>query len=405
MLSFISQVIDRFGGRPAGTEAEHGAQQFTRDTLAECCDEARLEPFEAHLTSHFGILKPLSLIYVGIVALFPFAPRAAIALAVLNALAFLSQFVTGRHRLDFLYPTATSWNVEGVLEPTGEVRSTLIVAGHIDSVYEFKWWYRLGSLGGVLTVVAGFVLSLQGVGLVVAHLAGAGLLADVAWWLQIALAPVLIVLYDMHDKSVRVEGAVDNLTGVAMAVEMARTFSKERLRHTRLRLVSFGAEEPFLRGSESYARQRLAQLRAENALLINIDTIKEKRHLSIVRREINTLASYPRELRRGLRESFAACGVPVKEIDLGVGGTDGAAFRRLGLPAVSIIGMDAKKFDPAYHTRLDTLDVLNPDGITALREVLVHFIGTWDAGKASTEGVQPAPTAVRDVSSSGRPTT
>jgi hypothetical protein len=378
MEAFIAEIIRRFGGRPAGTPAERGAQEFVQAALAAHCDEARLEQFHAPLTAHFGILKPLVLVYAGCLALFPFAPVAAIAVACANLAAFLVQFVTGRHWLDFLFPAAPSWNVEGVLEPTGEVRRTLLVAGHIDSVYEFKYWHRWGQLGGALTVYASFVLGLQGAALAAAHAAGPGLFADVLWWLQVAELPVLVVLYDMHDKNVHVDGAMDNLTGVALAVETARVFSQARLAHTRLRLVSFGAEEPFLRGSDAYAARHGARLRAEGAVLVNIDTIKERRYLAIVRREYNTLVRYPRGLNARLRESFAAEGVRVREVDLAVGGTDGAAFRRAGLPAVSIVGLNTAAFDPAYHTRLDRLENMNPDGIAALRGVLIHFIRAWD---------------------------
>lgn len=378
MVDFIAEIIRRFGGRPAGTPEERGAQEFVRAALEPHCDATHLEEFQAPLTAHFGILKPLVLIYIGCLALFPFAPLAAIAVALANMAAFLIQFVTGRHWLDFLFPKSASWNVEGVIEPAGEVQRTLLVSGHIDSVYEFKYWYKLGQLGGALTVYASFVLGLQGLALAAAHAAGPGLFADVLWWLQVAETPLLIVLYDMHDKRVRIHGASDNLTGVALAVEMAKVFSAERLAHTRLRLVSFGAEEPFLRGSDAYAARHGRRLRDENAVLINIDTIKQRRYLSLVRRELNTLASYPRELRARLKTSFAAEGVAVREVDMAVGGTDGAAFRRAGLPAVSIIGLNTQKFDPVYHTRLDRLENMEPGGVEALRGVLVHFIRAWD---------------------------
>lgn len=38
--------------------------------------------------------------------------------------------------------------------------------------------------------------------------------------------PILIVYFDMHGDIV-VDGALDNLTGVAMAVEMAKVFRKK----------------------------------------------------------------------------------------------------------------------------------------------------------------------------------
>jgi hypothetical protein len=383
MVTFITEIIEKFGGRPAGTAAEKGAQEYTRSVLEKYCHSTTLEAFQSHLTSHFGILKPLSLVYIFVLVLYWFAPVAAIIVGLLNTIVFFIQFLTYRHWFDFLYPNQESWNVEGVIEPEGEVKSTLLVAGHIDSVYEFKWWYKLGSLGGILTVVAGFVLSLQFAGLAVAYYSGNETLAAIIWWAQVALAPTLIVLFDMHNKSLKVDGALDNLTGVALAVEMAKIFSQKRLQHTRLRLVSFGAEEPCLRGAAAYAKQHYDRLRAENAVLINIDTIKEKKHLSIATSELNTMVRYPQELVEKMEASFKALQVPVKKVTIGVGGTDGAAFRFRGLPALTLIGLDSSNFDPCYHTRLDNLSHLNPDGLEAMRDVLVHFIVAWDGETAS----------------------
>lgn len=390
MLEFIAEVIARFGGRPAGSAAEREAQRFTRDTLSSFCDATTLEPFETRLTSHFGVLRPISAVYVAALALFPFSPRWAIALSLLNAVAFLTHFVAGRHWLDFLYPKGESWNVEGVVEPLQAASSTLVISGHIDSVYEFKWWYRLGHLGGALTVVAGFVVSLQWLALAFALVAGPGAWQTGLLILLVAESPILVVLFDMHDRSVPVDGASDNLTGVAMAIELGRHFSAHRLQRTRLRLVSFGAEEPYLRGSTAYAARHGDRLLAERSVLVNIDTIKDEEHLSIVRTELNTWTSYPGDLADRLAASFAATNVPVKHVTLSVGATDGVSFRRRGLPAISIIGMESARFDPAYHTRLDTLDRIDARGIESLREVLLHFVRTWDDTEAGAEGVRRA---------------
>lgn len=379
MVTFITEVIEKFGGRIAGTESEKQAQEYTRSVLDRYCDSTSLESFFSSLRAHFEILKPLSVLYIVALVMYQFMPLAAVVLAIINMLIFVIQFLTYRHWFDSLYPKEESWNVEGVIEPRGEARSTLLVAGHIDSVYEFKWWYKLGSLGGVLTVVAGFVLALQWVGLALAYFSGSSGIEALIWWGQLLLAPVLIVFYDMHNKEVKVDGALDNLTGVAMAVEMAKIFSQDKLQHTRLRLVSFGAEEPCLRGSVAYANKHYSRLKKEKAVLINLDTIKEKKYLSIATSELNTMVKYPPKLVQKMEASFRACKVPVKKVTIGIGGTDGAAFRFRNLPAVTIIGLDSSNFDPCYHTRLDNLEHINPDGLEALREVLVHFIREWDS--------------------------
>ena len=200
------------------------------------------------------------------------------------------------------------------------------------------------------------------------------------------LSPATFSMYAMHGKKV-VDGAMDNLTGVAVAVEMAKVFAhesqpgKSRLQHTRWRLVSFGSEECGLRGSNAYAVFNKEQLLKENALLVNIDTIKDTEHLSIIKSEVNTQVKYDSRIVGALNQSFVDCNVPVKHINLSVGATDGSAFGIHSLPAVSVIGMDSSQFDPCYHTRLDALENLKPEALDVFKVVLVNFIEGWDSGK------------------------
>jgi Zn-dependent M28 family amino/carboxypeptidase len=258
-----------------------------------------------------------------------------------------------------------------------------VVAGHIDSVREFQWWYHLKNFGGLLTIVAGALYILQGVFFLAIWL------TDIAWgdivWIVLAvLSPATFSMYAMHGKNV-VDGAMDNLTGVAMAVEMVKVFGtgngNSRLQNTRLRLVSFGSEECGLRGSTAYAKHNRAQLLKENALLVNIDTIKDKEQLSIITSEINTNVRYGKTIIAALNQAFVDSNVPVKHVKLSVGATDGSSFGMQKLPAISIIGLDSSQFDPCYHTRLDKLENLNPEAMDILKTVLVNFIEGFDSGK------------------------
>jgi hypothetical protein len=301
---------------------------------------------------------------------------AAGILGILNSILFMGHFVTYRHWLDFLFPQKASWNVVGDIEPVGEVKSTLIIAGHIDSVKEFKWWYKLKQTGATLTVIAGFLITLLGLYAFLNIFITAGWFAYI-WWFFALLSPMLMVFFDMHGEEV-VHGASDNLTGVAMAVEMAKVFSEKKLQNTRLRLISFGAEEAGLRGAWAYANTNKEQLLKEKAFLFNLDTIKDTEHLTIGINEANTLVFYKEEHIELVGEAFNATGVPVKKLPLLVGASDASAFHMQGLPAICVIGMDSEKLDPTYHTRLDVIENINPQALESMKKVLVHFVETWD---------------------------
>lgn len=383
MVEFISTIIGRFGGRVAGTDAERKAQEFARDVLGSYCDDVEWHEFRSALRAKFHALKGFCIAYLAAVILFHFNTYAGTAVAAVNTVLFIGHFLAYRDWLDFLYKQHTSWNVIGRIEPKDEVRSTVIVSGHMDSVVEFQWWYRLKNLGGILTTVSGFLIVLQGLvflaaGVTMAVIGWLPGVFKIAWWVFLVLTPCLVTFYSIHGNR-KVDGALDNLTGVALAVEMAKVFSGEnRLQHTRLKIISFGSEETGLRGSRRYVADHLQELQAERAVLFNIDTIKSEENLSVIKRELNPMVKYSKDMVRRAVRAFETAQVPYLTVNLPVGATDGVPFQKAGIPTVSIVGLTVKKFDPTYHTRLDNLSNLDPRGLEAMKKVTMEFIKSWD---------------------------
>jgi hypothetical protein len=385
MLDYIKDVIHRFGGREAGSAAESGAQLYTAGILEAYCQHVEVQKFKAALQAHFGALKIFSVLYWAALYIFSThynqSKALAALLAMLNIGLFLFHFIGRKKWLDIFFPQQTSMNVEGVIEPSGQVKSTLIVSGHIDSVREYQWWYHLKAYGLVLNLISTVAILLQGVYFTSAWLyTYIGTLdgwITAPYYLLIICSPALLSFFFKDGEEV-VDGAIDNLSGVALALEMAKVFSVAPLQNTRLRIVVFGSEEVSLRGSEAYVQANKASLMQEKATLLNIDGIKNDRCISILSGERNTLAEFPKDLVHKMEEAFSRCQVPVKVVKLPVGATDASSFALAGLPALSVIGIDTTQYDPTYHTRLDTLDNLDPKGLEAVRNVLIQFIKTWD---------------------------
>lgn len=377
MEQFIKDVIGKFGGRYYGSQEEKNAQEYVHELFKSFCDSAQLIPFKSALHSHFQSLKYFVVVHLVALVLLAYLPQWGMLLAILNSILFLGHFVTYRHWLDFLFPKKTSYNVVGDIEPLDEVKSTLIFAGHIDSVKEFKWWYKLKHPGVIATVVASFSLALFGLFSPLVYFFAGSLLSKIILGLFILLSPTLIVLFDMHGEEV-VHGVNDNLTGVAMSLKLGEHFAKNKLKHTRIRVISFGAEEAGLRGAFDYAKQNKASLLAERALLLNIDTIKDEDYLTIGSSELNTLSFFDSRLITKMQSSFKACETPVKTLPLAVGASDASAFAIAGLPALSLIGMTTETLDETYHTRLDNLTHFDPKAMEKLFPVLVHFATKLD---------------------------
>lgn len=382
MVQFIKDVILQFGGRYFGSEQEKNAQIYTKTILEKYCDKTEIVSFDSALEAHFQSLKIFCVVYVLSLFVFKFSIIVATILSIINTILFLGHFVTYRHWLDFLYKKKTSYNVIGDIEPIKEATSTIIISGHIDSVKEFKWWYRLKHAGAVLSVIAGFMFPLLSIFMVVAVFVHHPFI-DYLWYFFLLCTPILMVYFDMHGERV-VDGALDNLTGVAMAVEMAKVFSTQKLQNTRIRCISFGSEEAGLRGAWHYGKTNKNQLLAEKAFMVNLDTIKDLEHLTIGTRETNTLVGFEKKDIEKMEASFRATNVFYRKLPLDVGASDASAFRILGLPALSIIGMMSERLDKCYHTRLDNVSHLDGAAMEALKKVLIHFIESWDTANKNS---------------------
>lgn len=184
-----------------------------------------------------------------------------------------------------------------------------------------------------------------------------------------------------------VDGACDNLSGVAIAYEIFKKFADEKnrgksvLQNTRLKFVSFGCEETGLTGSFNYVEQQKEILKTENTHLINIDSIRLPEEVIVIEQEMMSGTNYSTDLINRIQHSFKEKSIPLKTGKTPIGGTDGVPFNRAGIPAVSIIGLSMKKLDPTYHTRRDTIENLNPLALENTMNGLVQFVKNWDSKK------------------------
>jgi len=383
MLNLIKEVIANTGPRRAGTDAEARAQQLLLAKCAEFTDQTEFLPFSEYLDARFGKLKYYVALFFVCLALYLVLPIAAAVLSAANALVLVLDIVMYRDVLTSMPgKKQTSSNVTATLEPHGAVKSTLILSAHIDSTPEFTWWYRYGQTGVVLTVLAMVLIILQAVFLAL-HALHPTQYDFYVWIAFLLLSPLTIVIWSMLGQEV-VQGAADNLSGIAIAFEVFKTLADKQekgrsvLRNTRIRFVSFGSEERGLCGSRAYAALKKSELLKENAHLLNIDNVRVATELTIIGRELLSGTTHSPVLIKGLQDSFNALGIPYKMGMAPIGGSDAISLARVGIPSVTVIGMNSEKLDFTYHTRNDIPDNIEPQALENLRGVLLDFVKKWD---------------------------
>ncbi|MBS1622966.1 MAG: M28 family peptidase [Bacteroidetes bacterium] len=389
MKDQIQEIISRFGPRPAGSRAEHQAQDYIANDMLRHTDDVQVLSFQAPLTAKFGKMKLYAALYLLALIVFWFSPLAATCIAVLNAIVLVSDLMQNRGLADFLYPQKTSWNVSATLEPQKEVKSTLIFSGHIDSTHECTWWYRFKQYGAHLTIATGLMIVFFAIYLLTYLLADYFIYDDMpdftfyVYLFFVIISPLTIIYFTFHGPEC-VPGACDNLSGIIIAKNVVSAFAdpahrgQSILQHTRLRFLSFGSEEKGLRGSTAYVEDFIDKLRSENAHLVNIDSVRLPDHITLVTGEVMSFVSFDKFLVDQTQKAFKDINIPYKTARLPMGGTDAIPFQQKNIPSMSIIGMDTKKLDPTYHTRLDVTENVDQRALDNTRDALAELVRQWD---------------------------
>lgn len=375
---FVDHFIRTFGPRRAGSEAEKLAQHCVAQELDTFCDRVEVQPFMDALTAKFSSLRIFSLLFWSALLLPVVSVPLAFTVAAINAVLYLGHFVMYRNWLDFLFAKKESRNVSGIIEPAGEVRRTLLFAGHMDSTPEFIWWYWFKDWGIRMMLLAGLSFALLPVFYLVALVMGSEVWMSGIWWVFVALSPLALTFFFIHGKKV-VNGAQDNLSGVAVAHAVGKRLAAEKLKHTRIMVVSFGSEETGLKGSGAFVKHYREQLEATAHFLINLDGMLDIDNMFIIKAEPSIPAKHDKAVIAKLSAAFQRNGLEPKLGTIPVGATDASSFSRHGLAAASIVGLPMDRLHPSYHTRLDTIDCLTPATLDRMVDILVDLAKDWDA--------------------------
>jgi hypothetical protein len=369
---FVAHFIERFGPRKAGTSAETNAQHYLGEQLRTFCDDVAVEPFSAALRAKFRSLRFFTFGFVAALIIPYWSVSVAVLVALVNAVLYLYHFVLFHNVLDGLFSKQLSHNTSGTVEPQLKPERTLIFTGHMDSTPEFIWWYWLKNWGARIMIIAGLTWLTLPVYFLIAWLMDWSVFGSIGWWTYVALAPLSLVFFFIHGKRV-VDGAQDNLSGVAVAYEVVRQLASRKLQHTRVRFVSFGAEECGLKGSAAYAVRHREHLIQENAQVINLDGILDIGNMYVLDGERLPMQTHDKALVTSLLNAFERNELPRKSGTIPIGGTDATSFTARGIAATSIVGLPMGSLHPTYHTRLDVLECLDPNTLDRIAEVLVDF--------------------------------
>ncbi len=396
-FAFTDEVVENYPGRVAGSEAVRQAGLRVKEEFEKYCDAGtvKVDQFDIHPWSFLKYIPGLVVLYFACIALLCFAPALAwISLTgmALGLFVFYGQFVRYWHLLDPLFPRRQAYNVYGSIEPSGEVKQQIVVSAHHDAAYVFhlldkvpKYYAPLIN-GGILCLVLGFLVSLAATVLTVFNI----LLPQ---WIAVVLMAGGVVVLPMafFTTGQVVPGAGDNMIAVAIAAEIAGLFGNIKktggnaLKHTRLIIASFDAEEAGLRGARAFIREHREQLMNTKTYVLNIDTLYKLKALSFLDNDLNSTVKLSHRLAQDCVDIARDLGYPstISAMTFGGGSTDAAAFGQAGIEATNLCAMsfDVKDYDQGwvYHTRNDVSKYIEPEAVEAALKIIREYVLKKDA--------------------------
>ena len=394
MVKEITYIIKKFEKRAPGSKGEEQACEYMADVLKKLgCYKADVEAFKENPGSFYGwiyftisfVLAAIALFFISAKAHIAFLPICGAVLIVLGlALAFL-QFGLYKKVVDKCFPEKTGHNVTAYKAPTGEVKRRIIFNGHPDAAWEWPVNYALGGVGFeshaiICAVGAVFYIVLSIIAAVRGEITG-GLLKAGLWGLL--FVPFLVGLYFMWNKKRVVDGANDNLTGCYVGIAILKALQDEgiELENTEIGVILTGSEEAGLRGAKAWCEAHQGEFQDVPTFIYSYDTIHDPKYLLVNYRDLNATVKADKDVSDLFMECAEELGIKCSKgmvPPLG-GATDNAAFAQAGFRSTGITGLN-HKLENYYHTRRDTYDNMNIEGIADCFAVSVKVLERFDQG-------------------------
>jgi hypothetical protein len=334
--------------RPSASDGERGAAEWIRGELEALGVPARVE--EESAVGSMAI--PLALLSAaGVLA--ALGGRRLAPLGLLAAAGIVDDVSGGPQLFRRLLKHRTTYNVVGEAGDPG-AQETLVFVAHHDAaqgglIYRpeltrlvadtFPGWYakqttspqmlRLVAAGPALAAIP----ALRKLGLVVS---GGSLLA----------------FGDIATRTV-VPGANDNLTAVAVLLELARRLREKPVEGVRVILVSTGSEESFMEGMRGWVRRHGPALDRERTRVIVLETLGSPELILLEGEGMIWMTDYDPEVRDFIAASAQDAGAPLRRgLKLGFA-TDALSALRAGLRTATLASCDEYKMPANYHSQRD----------------------------------------------------
>lgn len=340
--------------RPSASEGERRAAEWIRDELRALGVPARVEEEPAVGSFHL----PLALLSAAGVAA-GLAGRPGAAAGALAAAGIADDVSGGPHLFRRLLPHRRTCNVVGEAGDRNAGQTVVFVAHH-DAAHgglifrpellmlvadRFPTWYakQHTSPQVMRLVAAGPALAGLGAATGSRLLRRAGLAIS---------AGSLLAFLDIATRTV-VPGANDNLSAVAVVLELARMLSERPVSGVRVLLVSTGSEESFMEGMRGFVRRHAPALAPERTRVVCLESVGSPELVLLEGEGMIRMNDYDPAMRDFLAAAAERAGVPLRRGLRSGLATDALIAHRAGYPTATITSVNEYKMPDNYHSQRD----------------------------------------------------
>ena len=379
MVRQITHICRDMEPRAPGSKGERQAAEYMAGVLEkDCgCRDIKIEPFREHPSSFYGYFYISAAFGVLGIAGFFIHPLISLLCCILGELMFLLHFVLYQKVIDPLFPEAESVNVTATWPCSGELKQRVFINGHIDAPWEFPLNCHFGGAVFEMPGVGSLAGSLFFLVLSICALCGAGPWVHKAALWGLIFVPFFVLHGFTYNPKRVSDGANDNLSGCFMGITLLKEMKEHgiQLEHTELGIILNGSEEAGIRGAKAWAKAHKGEFNDVPTYIFCFDTIHDPRYLMVNRRDLNSTIAADAKLCDMFLEAAKKAGVPCRSgrVPLFGGSTDSAAFTQGGFRSVCITGLN-HVLEDYYHTRRDTYDNLNEEGLMNCYKALIELI-------------------------------
>ncbi|MFN2466316.1 MAG: M28 family metallopeptidase [Candidatus Dormibacteria bacterium] len=386
-LGRLREVVEHLATihRPSASGGEREAAEWLAGRLRELGCTATVEKE----TAHGGYWWPVGLLsgaaaLAGVASLVG-ARMVGVVMGLLAALGIRDDIDSGPQVLRHaLLPYRPTWNVLAEAGDTTADR-TLVVMAHHDAAHSglvfhpapaaalharfpqyiegakegIPFWFPV--FGGPLLVALGSLLHIK-------------TLVRVGTFLSIGSAAAMV---DIGMREV-VPGANDNLSAVAVLLQLATALRDRPLQGLRVLLLSAGSEESLQEGILAFARRHFDELPRDRTWFLNLDTVGSPFLYMVEGEGVLQMRDYDAAFKELIADAAMHAGVPLKRDVRARASTDAVVPLKAGYPTALLVSLTKSKALANYHWPTDTaanVDYETVADCARLTEAVARLLG------------------------------